>query len=201
MASGLRLGWGIGSGQPAAPENGPDELEELAAATDSALAREQRRTRPLEPGERVDLNSADSLELQRLPRVGPAMARAIVEVRSARGGFRTWDDFDAVPGVGPATLERLRPSVEPLHDAPPGRENPRQALSGRPGPKGALAINSADSASLIALPGIGPALAGRIVAYRARHGFFGTIDDLTKVKGIGPAKLDRLRPYLRAGGR
>ena len=50
----------------------------------------------------------------------------------------------------------------------------------------ALDLNSASAADLDALPGIGPALAQRIVDYRQQHGPFKKIDDLEKVSGIGP---------------
>jgi competence ComEA-like helix-hairpin-helix protein len=58
---------------------------------------------------------------------------------------------------------------------------------------GPLNINEASMVDLISLPGIGPALAGRILAYRKEHGRFGVTDDLMRVKGIGPAKLKQIR--------
>ncbi len=54
-------------------------------------------------------------------------------------------------------------------------------------------VNSASAAELTELPGIGPVLAARIVAYRAEHGPFRTLDGLTAVKGIGPATVEELR--------
>ncbi len=57
-------------------------------------------------------------------------------------------------------------------------------------------INSATAKELERLPGIGPQIAGRIVAYREQHGAFKRVDDLTKVRGIGPKTLERLRPHL-----
>ncbi len=62
-----------------------------------------------------------------------------------------------------------------------------------------LNINTADAAQLDALPGIGPALAQRIIAYRQEHGPFASVDDLVKVPGIGPATLERLRPWITTG--
>jgi len=56
-------------------------------------------------------------------------------------------------------------------------------------------LNTASREALTALPGIGPALAGRIVEYRIQHGPFQNIEGLTQVKGIGPALLQRLAPY------
>jgi len=64
----------------------------------------------------------------------------------------------------------------------------------------AIDPNQASQADLEALPGIGPALAGRIIAYRQSHGPFKKIDDLLAVSGIGPKKLEKIRPYLVFGG-
>lgn len=58
---------------------------------------------------------------------------------------------------------------------------------------GVVNINRADAAELETLPGIGPALAERIVAYRAKHGSFASVEQLTEVPGIGQAKLASLR--------
>lgn len=58
---------------------------------------------------------------------------------------------------------------------------------------GVVNINTAGAAELESLPGIGPALAARIVEYRDGHGPFASVDDLTDVPGIGPAKLEALR--------
>ena len=56
--------------------------------------------------------------------------------------------------------------------------------------------NHADALELQLLPGIGPALADRILAHRQKHGAFHAPDDLDAVKGIGPKTIEKLRPYL-----
>lgn len=58
---------------------------------------------------------------------------------------------------------------------------------------GQVNINTADAVALDSLPGIGPALADRIVAYRNEHGPFTCVEDLRNVPGIGEAKLRDLR--------
>lgn len=60
-----------------------------------------------------------------------------------------------------------------------------------------LDLNSADAAALDALPGIGPVLAARIVAWRTEHGRFSSVDELAEVSGIGPALLDGVRGLVR----
>jgi competence protein ComEA len=60
-----------------------------------------------------------------------------------------------------------------------------------------LDLNRASAEDLEAVPGIGPALAKRIVDYRKAHGPFEKIDDLEeKVLGFGPKKLEKIKPFL-----
>lgn len=62
---------------------------------------------------------------------------------------------------------------------------------------GKINLNTATQAQLAALPGIGPAMANRILALR-RVRKFAKVEDLLQVRGIGQAKLARLRPYVTA---
>ena len=63
-----------------------------------------------------------------------------------------------------------------------------------------LDLNTAVAADLELLPGVGPALAQRIVEHRAAHGAFSSIDGLRGVRGIGPKTLARLRPLVAIAG-
>jgi len=76
------------------------------------------------------------------------------------------------------------------------------AAAAGPGPAsaGKVNVNTATAEQLALLPGIGPALAGRIVAHRAENGPFQTIDELVAVRGIGERSLERLRPYVTLEG-
>lgn len=90
------------------------------------------------------------------------------------------------------------PALDPLATSPDarvgreGRANPRPQFR-----DGFLDLNHADSASLCALPGIGPTLAGRILT-RRRRAPFRELPELLEVKGIGPRKLEQLQPLLIA---
>ena len=58
-------------------------------------------------------------------------------------------------------------------------------------------VNAADETELAQLPGLGTAMARRIIDHRQEHGPFATLDELFDVPGIGPATLAAMRPYLR----
>jgi competence protein ComEA len=58
-------------------------------------------------------------------------------------------------------------------------------------------LNRATATDLDRLPGVGPATAKAIIDHRTRNGPFASVDDLLKVKGIGPAKLAEIRPWVK----
>jgi competence protein ComEA len=57
----------------------------------------------------VNVNTATAQQLELLPGIGPAKARAILEARRSRGGFENVDELAEVKGIGEVALERLRP--------------------------------------------------------------------------------------------
>jgi competence protein ComEA len=68
-------------------------------------------SKPLLPGEQIDLDRADVSEITRLPRVGPALAQRIVAWRTEHGPFGSLVRLDSVSGVGPALLKAIQPFV------------------------------------------------------------------------------------------
>jgi competence ComEA-like helix-hairpin-helix protein len=86
---------------------------------------------------------------------------------------------------GPVT-----PEPEPM---PPSAAAPTPPLSAEPD---LLNLNQADVSTLVALPGVGPTLAERIVAHRQQSGAFARLEDLIEVPGIGPTLLERLRALV-----
>ena len=59
----------------------------------------------------VDINRAELGELKALPEVGPALAERIIKFRQSQGTIASVDDLRHVPGIGPRTLEQLRPML------------------------------------------------------------------------------------------
>jgi competence protein ComEA len=75
------------------------------------------RADPLTVHFEVDINSADWPELLQLPGIGPTLAHRIVESRQMAGPFADNDALRRVRGIGPKTMEQIRPYLRPL----PGR--------------------------------------------------------------------------------
>ncbi len=81
-----------------------------------------------------------------------------------------------------------------VHGSP---QQPPRVLATVPPDRVPLSLNLATAEELERLPGIGPVLARRIVEDRGRNGQYRSVDDLLRVKGIGPKTLARLRPHVR----
>lgn len=121
---------------------------------------------------------------------------------------------DAVTAAGGATdgaelsaVNLARPLVdgEQLRIPAPGEAvAPAPALApaagGGSGPStttgGLINLNTADGPALETLPGVGVALAGRILQWREQNGAFASVDELDEVSGIGPAMLAKLRDLV-----
>jgi competence protein ComEA len=129
---------------------------------------------------------------------GPAGEADLVAVNLAA---RVADgDEIAVPLQGEA---RTAPRARTAHRSTSGtsgrrRRRPRHD-DAAPAAESPVDLNSADQRTLGALPGIGPELAARIVAFRAVNGPFASVDGLADVAGITPRRLDALAPLLTAG--
>lgn len=174
---------------------GEEVLEELLQESRVAADEERARSEPLDEGERIDPNRADEVELDRLPGVGGVTARAIVRAREDGAVFRRPDDLTLVRGIGPSTVQRLTGLLD--LDRPPARGSPSAVLRATPAPK--VDVNRAGSEELQSLPGIGPALAGRMLDERQKR-MFRSVDELLRVPGIGPATLERLRGRVQVSG-
>lgn len=131
----------------------------------------------------------------------PAGARVADAVRAA-GGLREDAAADTL------NLARVAEDGEQIL-VPSINDAPREAAPGAPGSPGATAppagppagsgkvnLNAADATALQELPGVGPATAEKIIAYRDENGPFRSVDELDDVSGIGPKTMERLRELV-----
>jgi competence protein ComEA len=122
----------------------------------------------------------------------PAGARVIDAIKAA-GGLRH--------GASAGTLNLARRVVDG-EQIPVGIDltpSPAAMPSGLPGAAAGtpMDLNTASTAQLDELPGVGPVLAQRIVDYRTRRGAFRSVDELRQVSGIGAAKFADLKDLVR----
>lgn len=112
---------------------------------------------------------------------------------TAAGGLATDADADRINLAAPLT-DGQKVYVPRIGEAVPADAGSGGSASAAPEP---IDLNTATAAQLDALPGVGPSTAQAIVEYRSQHGRFRSVDDLLNVRGIGPAKLEQIRPLVR----
>lgn len=186
----------------------------VAPAWASAPAQGQTKAATKPAADLIDLNSATAEQLETLPGVGPATSKKIIENRP----YKSIDDLKTA-GLIPAAIEKIRPlaTVKPVEAAksstrkaeskaaePASKAESKKAEAATKGetkkaeaaPAGGLIdLNSAKADEIETLPGIGPATAKAIIDGRP----YKTIDDLDKVKGLGPAKIAAIKDKVKIG--
>ena len=110
----------------------------------------------------------------------PSGSRVLDAVEAAGGPLQGVD----LTGLN---LARLITDGEQILVGVPPPAGADAAPSGGSAGVGLVNLNTSSAEQLEALPGIGPALAGRILAWRDQHGQFGSVEELQEVSGIGPA--------------
>ena len=125
-----------------------------------------------------------------LTQVPPVPAPAPAPAASADAAVVAPESTAAEPS------KAAEPAAEPKVESPPPAREPART---KPVPAAAMGlnINTATQAQLELLPGVGPALAQRIIADREKNGRYTAIEQLDRVKGIGPKTIEKLRPYIR----
>ncbi len=98
--------------------------------------------------------------------------------------------FAAAPLLGLVGVILVTATIWRLDRPLPRDDRPGMAMGVQ------INVNEADGTTLQLLPGIGPALAARIVEYRTEHGHFENIDAIGRVRGIGPVTIARTGPWI-----
>lgn len=119
----------------------------------------------------------------------------VADVVAAAGGATSEADLDQVNLAAPvADGERIYVPKRGETIAPAA---PARGGAGASAAPAIVNLNQATLAQLESLPGVGPATAQAILDYRTQRGRFRSVDDLLNVRGIGPAKLEQIRPHAR----
>lgn len=194
----IALWWLLKPGPEPVEASLPFAPRVTAPATNPSATRDDPETSASVGSERsssTDLVVHVAGEVQRPGLVTVPSGARIAEVLAAAGG-PTLDaqihalNLAAVVVDGQRILVPHRDQVEVAAVAVAGED------SGRGDGSSTVSINTASAEELDSLPGIGPALARAIVAYREDHGPFLGAQDLLEVPGIGPAKLAALEDLI-----
>ena len=86
----------------------PAQVEDKSTAKEKSAVENKA---PMTPGKKVDVNTADVAALESLSGIGEAKAKAIIEDREKNGKFKNLNDLSNVPGIGDATLEKMKSHV------------------------------------------------------------------------------------------
>lgn len=189
---------------------------DAGSAEDGGAASSDTPRRPSADAGGVDGATTSAAPASRPARVVVHVAGHVLEpgVVELDAGSRVFQAIAEAGGASPeadlsaVNLARVLVDGEQVYVPAPGEPTPGVAGSpggaasgGAPSGSGSAAsgpvdLNTASLADLDGLPGIGPVLAGRILAWRQEHGRFTLVDELGEVEGIGPTLLERLRDLV-----
>ncbi|MDP2188019.1 MAG: helix-hairpin-helix domain-containing protein [Sphingobacteriaceae bacterium] len=143
-----------------------------------------------------NINTIDSAGMRTLGLSSRSIS-GLLRFRNKGGQIRDIAAFDKLFSLTDAEKDRLRPWLR-FEGQEPAEQNAFPAnIRKAPTTWQAIALNQADSLSLLEVPGIGPAFAGRIIRYRERLGGFSQLQQLREVYGIDSVRYEALAPLFQ----
>lgn len=127
----------------------------------------------------IELNSADSTMLKKLPGIGWVLSKRIIKYRNLLGGYSSVNQLNEVYGVSDETFNNIREQISVNSDSI------KQ-----------ISVNESDAKTLSFHPYISSRTASDIIKYRNRNGKFNSIDELNKKKLLTDSLYRKLLPYL-----
>jgi DNA uptake protein ComE-like DNA-binding protein len=128
----------------------------------------------------LDINDADSLDLEKLPAIGEKLSSRIVRYRERLGGFLQLSQLKEVYGINDSTYQIILPFLKIAKDFQPKQ----------------IDINKAEYIDLRKHPYTNNNFIKLVLAYRKVHGNFSDRLDIEKVEQLDKMVLDKLAPYL-----
>lgn len=143
---------------------------------------------------RFDPNTADSADFVRLG-LKPFIAKNILNYRRKGGKFKNLDGFAKVYGISPEKLEELKPyiAIKEEEKIAEVKKPETTAYTSNKKLDVVLELNSADTASLKLIKGIGTSFAKRVVSYRNILGGYASVEQLKEVYGMKPEMYEQIR--------
>lgn len=168
----------------------------------------------LEP-KRVELNLASAQDLERIPTIGPALARAIIDYRNQQGAFKKVEEILNVHGFGKGRYKKVwellyvdgKKGIHPSHlfkaktirrKKTPEKiiKQPSIAQQEETWEGKLIDINKATLNQLMSLPRVGKKLAARIVQHRETYGPFLVKEELFEIEGMSQNLFEKIEPYI-----
>jgi competence ComEA-like helix-hairpin-helix protein len=161
----------------------------------------QTAEQPQEPQWPININTANSSELELLSGIGPVLASRIIDYRDNTSLFYGVEDIKNVSGIGDAKFEKIKgditvgnisPYPQPVLSLTPTLAPFPQTLSASE----KININTSSLEELDEITGVGPAIAKRIIDYRTEIGSFQSIEEIKNVKGIGSITFEEMKDEI-----
>lgn len=176
------------------------ELKAAAAAQDSSKQYNKsdysaNKKYPAPVLKAFNPNTATEQELIQLG-FKPWLAKRVIKYRNAGGRFKTKSDINHIYGLDPAFTASLMPYIE-LPETTATTSGTTSVAPAAAAPRYTLInLNTADTAQLNRLKGIGHKLSQRIIAFREKLGGFYSIEQLKEVYGLQPEVIESFQPRL-----